>query len=176
LAKDPFFFNGGNTNLYGYVLNDPVNGIDPNGKFAITIGGGLLTTLFGVGGGIDSSYGFSFTPSTGQWQFGKTSTAQVNLGLGLYVGGGADFSFNPTANLCSLSGWSYGAGGAVGAGFEGASAQVTAGSSGVTFSASPFGFGLGGAVYGLASYTNVTVTSQGNLYNAIGSFFGFGQK
>ena len=30
-AKDPILFAGGDTNLYGYVLNDPVNFIDPWG-------------------------------------------------------------------------------------------------------------------------------------------------
>jgi RHS repeat-associated protein len=32
-AKDPIFFAGGDTDLYGYVLNDPVNFIDPIGLF-----------------------------------------------------------------------------------------------------------------------------------------------
>ena len=32
-AKDPIRFDGGDTNLYGYVVNDPVNLIDPNGKY-----------------------------------------------------------------------------------------------------------------------------------------------
>ncbi|MFP5385358.1 MAG: RHS repeat domain-containing protein [Bacteriovoracia bacterium] len=31
LSKDPIRFNGGDTNLYGYVLNDPVNSLDPKG-------------------------------------------------------------------------------------------------------------------------------------------------
>ncbi|MBC7429940.1 MAG: hypothetical protein H7336_15105, partial [Bacteriovorax sp.] len=34
-SKDPIRFNGGDTNLYGYVANDPVNFIDPDGKVAI---------------------------------------------------------------------------------------------------------------------------------------------
>jgi RHS repeat-associated protein len=28
-TKDPIGFHGGDTNLYGYVLNDPVNLVDP---------------------------------------------------------------------------------------------------------------------------------------------------
>ena len=32
-AKDPIGFAGGDSNLYGYVLGDPVNLIDPNGLY-----------------------------------------------------------------------------------------------------------------------------------------------
>jgi hypothetical protein len=32
-AKDPLGFGAGDTNLYGYVLSDPVNLTDPNGQF-----------------------------------------------------------------------------------------------------------------------------------------------
>ncbi|MCI5180804.1 MAG: RHS repeat-associated core domain-containing protein [Candidatus Electrothrix sp. AW3_4] len=31
VAKDPIFFAGGDVDLYGYVLNDPVNFVDPFG-------------------------------------------------------------------------------------------------------------------------------------------------
>jgi RHS repeat-associated protein len=36
-ARDPIGFDGGDTNLYGYVLGDPVNGIDPEGLAVIFI-------------------------------------------------------------------------------------------------------------------------------------------
>jgi RHS repeat-associated protein len=38
LSKDPIGFNGGDTNLYGYVLNDPVNLVDPSGLYALCDG------------------------------------------------------------------------------------------------------------------------------------------
>ncbi|MDR0407879.1 MAG: hypothetical protein LBH45_03005 [Campylobacteraceae bacterium] len=31
MSKDPIDFDGGDSNLYGYVMNDPVNGVDPEG-------------------------------------------------------------------------------------------------------------------------------------------------
>jgi RHS repeat-associated protein len=36
-AKDPILFAGGSTNLYGYVVNDPVNFIDPYGLILETV-------------------------------------------------------------------------------------------------------------------------------------------
>jgi RHS repeat-associated protein len=49
-AKDPIGFAGGDTDLYGYVLSDPVNWFDPEGLWAITGGIGARTTLPGFGG------------------------------------------------------------------------------------------------------------------------------
>jgi RHS repeat-associated protein len=40
-AKDPIGFGGGDTNLYGYVVNDPVNWVDPLGLFGSTAEGGV---------------------------------------------------------------------------------------------------------------------------------------
>ncbi len=39
MAKDPILFGGGDTNLYGYCVNDPVNWVDPSG---------LVTTIITV--------------------------------------------------------------------------------------------------------------------------------
>jgi uncharacterized protein RhaS with RHS repeats len=36
-AKDPIGFGGGDSNLYGYVLQDPVNFVDPTGEYWIYI-------------------------------------------------------------------------------------------------------------------------------------------
>ena len=38
-ARDPIGFEGGDSNLYGYVLGDPVNGVDPTGLSTIAPGG-----------------------------------------------------------------------------------------------------------------------------------------
>lgn len=37
LTKDPIRFGGGDTNLYGYVMNDPVNLIDPSGLYKVRL-------------------------------------------------------------------------------------------------------------------------------------------
>lgn len=53
LSKDPILFEGGDTNLYGYVLQDPVNWIDPEGKNALAP---ILAPIIGpiiIGIGID---------------------------------------------------------------------------------------------------------------------------
>jgi len=50
-AKDPARFDGGDTNFYNYVLNDPLNSTDATGN-GEGFGGGVTTALtdFGVGG------------------------------------------------------------------------------------------------------------------------------
>ena len=79
-SKDPIRFAGGDTNLYGYVGNDPINFFDPTGllKFSDVIshaGRGLAVgAAFGVGAGLISGGIFSLPTAVG------VSTA-VTLGL-----------------------------------------------------------------------------------------------
>ncbi len=48
VAKDPIFFAGGDVDLYGYVLGDPVNFVDPDGRaiqIAAAVIGGVVNGL-----------------------------------------------------------------------------------------------------------------------------------
>lgn len=62
-AKDPIFFNGGDTDLYGYVQNNPVNRIDPYGlidwvkfwKYTNSVSGPYLSKFMRVGNRIESA-------------------------------------------------------------------------------------------------------------------------
>ena len=54
-SKDPIGFDGGDSNLYGYVVNDPVNFYDANGLNRIRIPGR-------GGGGFGSSTGSTYPP------------------------------------------------------------------------------------------------------------------
>jgi RHS repeat-associated protein len=42
ISEDPIGFAGGDVNLYGYVQNDPVNGIDPGGLMKLPADPGQL--------------------------------------------------------------------------------------------------------------------------------------
>jgi len=47
-AKDPIFFAGGDTDLYGYCLNDPANFIDPEGKILGYVAAGATVVAAGT--------------------------------------------------------------------------------------------------------------------------------
>jgi RHS repeat-associated protein len=63
LSKDPILFNGGDTNLFGYVANDPVNLIDPSGHFGIA--GASYGFIAGLVGGYISSHGSLYGTAAG---------------------------------------------------------------------------------------------------------------
>ncbi|MFP5459529.1 MAG: polymorphic toxin type 33 domain-containing protein, partial [Bacteriovoracia bacterium] len=74
-SKDPILFAGGDANLYGYVLQDPVNLADPNGKSAIVAGlwGGFVAcgpvcAAIGAGAGAWATYAISKKLSEFEWK------------------------------------------------------------------------------------------------------------
>ncbi len=80
LRTDPIGFWGGDENLYAYVLNNPVNYVDPAGLFGIggaAVGGVIGGTIGGV-----SAY-----LSGGEWRVGVASGAVSGaiLGSGAWV-------------------------------------------------------------------------------------------
>ena len=57
-AKDPIRFAGGDPNLYGYVLNDPVNLVDPSGEIIpLIIAGAAVGSLVNVTGALIANGG-----------------------------------------------------------------------------------------------------------------------
>ena len=63
-ARDPIGFAGGDTNLYGYVLGDPVNFYDPDGLFALpVIPQGVVDAVTGFGDAIS----FGLTDKVRDW-------------------------------------------------------------------------------------------------------------
>jgi len=136
-AKDPIDFGGGDSNLYGYVLGDPVGGFDPSGLVDVNSGGG-----FGVG----------FMAGFGGANYHEHVNCSSNgcvqqtiicgrLGLGIHLGGGAEGNagINPNGTYgedcdgdnkeCTYD-WSVGLGGELQFGVAGTGGSVAGGSSG----------------------------------------------
>jgi RHS repeat-associated protein len=71
VAKDPILFKGDQASLYGYVLNDPVNFIDPNGdQLLIALGAFAVATA----GATVVAYGGSLiSAAIADWRNGKSA-------------------------------------------------------------------------------------------------------
>ena len=89
LSKDPILFDGGDTNLYGYVINDPVNFVDYNGRNPVAV------AAVGVGAATGAAVGFFSGISTsnsctvsGKFRDGAKGAAYGALG-GAIAGFGA---------------------------------------------------------------------------------------
>jgi RHS repeat-associated protein len=83
-SKDPIGFAGGDTNLYGYVLQDPINSVDPSGNCPLCIAGIITAiTLF----------------------FASTPTDTPGAGTGEIIGGvvtnGRPGCFRRSSRCCS---------------------------------------------------------------------------
>ncbi len=73
-AKDPIGFEGGDSNVYGYVNNDPINYFDPTGLYCLS--NNALNAWAGAAGGAFS--GAMALAPIGPW----------GMAIGAVVGGG----------------------------------------------------------------------------------------
>ena len=94
-AKDPILFAGGDTDLYGYCLNDPVNLVDPSGQF-VNLGTAGIGMAIGTGVGVANAF------------FSGGDIVQGAL-AGAVVGSLAGLSFGTSFIANSFAGASIGA-------------------------------------------------------------------
>ena len=86
-AKDPIGFAGGDTDLFGYVLNDPINAVDPWGLWSV-FGGGNIMGAFGPSGA-NMGRGYAYDSDNGG--HGLYSTTGDTTGAAF--SGGAEIGF-----------------------------------------------------------------------------------
>jgi len=158
-AKDPILFQGGSTNLYGYVVNDPVNAIDPVG----------LATR-GTGVSITGGAGYGGTVNISVVSGPDSSALQITFGGGSYAGanaGGAVTASSTTADsVDQLEGGGLQVGGSGGEGAYGEAGTKSGPNYAGGYAGGGVGGGTPGAGYAFATYTFTLV----QIPNGSGSF------
>jgi len=163
-AKDPIGFAGGDANLYGYVLGDPVNGVDPEGLMdprlhkALGVPSEHPMANNNLSGGLGVTTGIHYVVVGGNVHtqivakddgFYSVSTFCGRLGPGVYIGfnGEAIVAKSNNVEQCTnpdLSSFSMGLGIDFAFGAEGFSGSISQSTSGTAASAGVlFGAGIG---------------------------------
>ena len=109
-AKDPIFFNGGDTDLYGYVQDDPVNSIDPYGlwrvSFSFGIGGtggiGWKKHNVAIAGSVQ--FAINYDSNKGMYKSVNFQLVEFDEFTGIYFGAGSQIGGEVTA-CSSQKGW-----------------------------------------------------------------------
>jgi RHS repeat-associated protein len=107
-AKDPILFAGGETDLYGYALNNPISLIDPRGLW--TVGVGLGGTA-GAGAAVSGSVLVVFD---GHGNIGFAESAGGGGMGGINASGGLMFQVTTADTIYNLKGFSTQTGGSFG--------------------------------------------------------------
>jgi RHS repeat-associated protein len=172
-AKDPIFFSGGDTDLYGYCLNNPVMNVDPNGEwvagavigfFAGGIGGitsgmighsSLLGSIAGgIAGGIMGALSGSAVGAILPDFIGAPASAAIGSLAGGAVGGATGGAVSSLVSTNHISGQAVFTGAAIGA----ASALIAVPGVAVTaleYGSSELAMGLMGGLGGIMGDTVV---------------------
>jgi RHS repeat-associated protein len=155
-VKDPIGFAGGDSNMYAYVMSDPVNRIDPLGLWAV---GFTLNGAAESGGGLAGAIAVVLT-SSGEAGIQLTYGLTGGVGLDASLTAGPQFSPNATT-LADLEGGSIsvGASAAVEGGIAGDVATST--SNGITNYSLRGGIGVGAGVN--MGFNNTTTLARWQL-------------
>jgi len=108
-AKDPILFAGGDMDLYGYVLNDPVNLVDPTGEFVHILGGvaggAVGGTMMGATFGVIKALATEQDVGSAALKGGLTGAAIGAVAGGLTMAG---VPYIPMASQAFSEGFLYG--------------------------------------------------------------------
>jgi RHS repeat-associated protein len=108
-SKDPAGFGGGDTNLYGYVVNDPVNSFDPNGLYSWEA---LLQDAGNVSAGFADTITLGGTKKIRQWMGTDNTIDQCSGAFKAGRVGGAVWQAAAAAEVGgALLGKAFGSGG-----------------------------------------------------------------
>lgn len=164
IQKDPIGLKAGDTNLYRYVGNNPINRIDPTGNLAFGVGLEAIGFLF-QGGSVNGTAVASvdlnpFSSTFLKTEVGVLSTGGKKLGVGAAATAGANVMVAiGNDDLNDLSGFSVG--GSAGLGPVG-------GSIGISNTAATFSYG----VYGLPTQAFVSGDINGTTVVSGSTIFG----
>jgi RHS repeat-associated protein len=151
--KDPIGFNGGLTDLYGYVANDPVNWKDQNGLWTGQIG---VTLNWQIGPlAVNFSTGLAFD---GRGCFGTYTTYGAGYGVGGKFSGGIQLEGSNADGINDLSGPFQNTSIGIGDGISGTADQFSGSASDgsrIIGGGVSLGVGLGGGASSGGSYTSI---------------------
>ncbi len=102
-AKDPILFEGGQVNLYVYVGNDPVNGIDPEGKEVHVFWGAVAGA---IGKAIGTAIGYAVAVSELDHEFDPGELLSISCQAAVEGAfEGAAIAANPVVGLPAAIGY-----------------------------------------------------------------------